>query len=194
MIRICPNCNKERPLSEFYCQTLLDDGSICNWDLSTVIVQNVQHPVPSSPTKTTSPIPLLLLRRCENGHEIGEGDLICLSCGGVPTQLPINDVRDVPEQTETNTDIAARSVTEIGGWSIETRLDARSAIREQFRVKNTISAVSGVMTLYADGSEPDPAVYDVIRGVSEDHLPKIYEVGRWQDRAFEVTEEIGGGA
>ena len=35
MIRLCPNCRTERPLTEFYCEGTRD-GVTCHWDLSGV--------------------------------------------------------------------------------------------------------------------------------------------------------------
>jgi primosomal replication protein N'' len=49
-----------------------------------------------------------------------------------------------------------------------------------------------VLTLYADGSEPDTAIYDAVRALPHDHVPEIFDVGRWQERAYEVSEEITG--
>ena len=50
-----------------------------------------------------------------------------------------------------------------------------------------------VLTLYAEGSEPDPAVYEAIRKLPRDYVPEIFATGRWRDRAFEVAEELTGG-
>ena len=49
------------------------------------------------------------------------------------------------------------------------------------------------MTLYSPGFEPDPSIYDVLRGLSRDHVPEILETGRWECRAYEVNEELTGG-
>ncbi len=44
-----------------------------------------------------------------------------------------------------------------------------------------------------EGSEPDPSVYDVLRCLPLDHVPEILATGRWEDRAYEVVEELTGG-
>ncbi|MET3591811.1 hypothetical protein ABID26_001195 [Mesorhizobium shonense] len=36
-------------------------------------------------------------------------------------------------------------------------------------------------------------MYDAIRSMPHDHLPEIYEVGRWEDRTYEISEDIKGG-
>ena len=50
-----------------------------------------------------------------------------------------------------------------------------------------------MLTLYAEGSEPDPAVYEAIRKLPRNYVPEILATGRWRDRAFEVAEELTGG-
>jgi serine/threonine protein kinase len=65
-------------------------------------------------------------------------------------------------------------------------------MRERFTAVRESDGRQAVLTLYAQGSEPDPAVYDVIRNLPRDHVPEIIITGRWRDRAFEVTEELTG--
>ncbi|WP_309547143.1 AAA domain-containing protein [Rhizobium rhizogenes] len=83
--------------------------------------------------------------------------------------------------------------TNVSGWNIESRLPSTSAVRERFLVIEPEAGKRGILVLYADGSEPDPSVYDAIRNMPEDHLPQIYDVGRWNERAYEIVEEITGG-
>ena len=49
----------------------------------------------------------------------------------------------------------------------------------------------------AGGSRRNPiapeAIYDALRRVSLEHVPQILATGRWQDRAYEVAEELKGG-
>src|SRR5690606_5926515 len=50
-----------------------------------------------------------------------------------------------------------------------------------------------VLTLYRAGAEPDPAAYGVLRRLPREHVPDIIATGRWNDRAYEVAEELTGG-
>ncbi|MGA4212530.1 protein kinase domain-containing protein [Ralstonia nicotianae] len=50
-----------------------------------------------------------------------------------------------------------------------------------------------MLTLYHHGWEPDATVYDALRRVSLEHVPQILATGRWEDRAYEVAEELTGG-
>ena len=52
MIRLCPNCNTERPVTEFFCEGTVD-GHNCGWDLSSVDVtaQGLAPPHPLLPAR-----------------------------------------------------------------------------------------------------------------------------------------------
>jgi hypothetical protein len=50
-----------------------------------------------------------------------------------------------------------------------------------------------VLTLYAAGSEPDPAVYEILHKLPRDHVAEVIATGRWDERAFEVTEHLSDG-
>ena len=76
MIRLCPNCNTERPVTEFFCEGTVE-GHNCGWDLSSVDVtaQGLPPPAPIPPGPApTNPT-------CRNGHPNTPGDLICSVCG-----------------------------------------------------------------------------------------------------------------
>lgn len=177
MIRFCPNCETERPLTETFCEGSRD-GSACHWDLST---EEVRAPGVPPTSATTLPGGL----RCPNGHAVGQGDLICVECGeSVATDPAPPPPQDAPAPAE---------VTVIEGWRLGRRLASSGAVRERFLSTRDADSRSGVLTLYAVGSEPDPAVYEILRRLPREHVPEILATGRWQDRAFEVTEEIGGG-
>jgi hypothetical protein len=83
--------------------------------------------------------------------------------------------------------------TAVEGWRLNVRLLASSPVRERFVAVREKDGRQAVLTLYAQGSEPDPAVYDAIRKLPRDHVPEIIATGRWRDRAFEVVEELTGG-
>jgi hypothetical protein len=50
-----------------------------------------------------------------------------------------------------------------------------------------------VLTIYASGSEPDPEIYEVIRTLDRNHVPEILETGRYDERAYEVSEDLREG-
>lgn len=192
MIRFCPNCKTERPLSEFYCEGVLDDGATCNWDLTTVVAREPDKPVEAASQVTAAAIVEAAPRLCTNGHVVDDGDLICIICGAdVVAETPTVEVSSDPAVPADP--IPGEVATEIGGWTIESRLPSPSAVRERFLVIEKETERRGILTLYTDGSEPDTAVYDAIRNLPDDHLPIIYGVGRWHDRAYEIAEATTGG-
>ncbi|MBV7519078.1 AAA domain-containing protein [Ensifer sp. ENS12] len=187
MIRFCPNCETERPLSEFYCQGTLPDGSTCNWDLSSEAIRSAgssseQAAVTSEASQPSAD------NRCPNGHPTHQGDLICLVCGA-----EIADGEDGSAEAIHDEPVTTDLPTQIAGWSVQSRIPSSSTIKERFLVVHATTAQRGILTLYSGGSEPDTAVYDALRNLPLDHLPEIIEVGRWHDRAYEIGEEITGG-
>jgi serine/threonine protein kinase len=83
--------------------------------------------------------------------------------------------------------------TVIDGWRLHDRMAASGSVRERFVAVHQTDGQRGVLTLYAAGSEPDRAIYDLLRRLPRDHVPEIIATGRWCDRAYEVLEEFPGG-
>ena len=176
MIRFCPNCETERGLHEILCQGKIGERD-CGWNLTTL---------PTRPAGwRPSPLPAAVQNQtaiqCPNGHPLSVGDLLCAVCGA--------DLSEAPSSTPTE----PAEVTILEGWRLGQRLPSDSKVRERFLTVHDVSGDQGVLTLYNSGSEPDPTVYEVIKQLSIDHVPRIMATGRWQDRAFEVSEELKGG-
>ncbi|WP_292927707.1 AAA domain-containing protein [Novosphingobium sp. PASSN1] len=66
-------------------------------------------------------------------------------------------------------------------------------MRERYETRRNSDGLEAVLTLYADGSEPDPEIYEAIRALDRDHVPEILETGHWDNRAYEVSEDLRGG-
>jgi primosomal replication protein N'' len=183
VIRFCPNCRTERPLTEFYCEGTRD-GVTCHWDLS-----GVEFSEPGAGTRPTEASPSPAAGSvCPNGHAVGQGDLLCPVC-----EVPVGDPAPVAPPSPAPEPVSDTDPTVIDGWQVSTRLSQSSPVREKFVAVRQIDGRQAVLTLYAQGSEPDPSIYDVIRKLPRDHVPEIFATGRWQDRAFEVVEELTGG-
>lgn len=182
MIRLCPNCRTERPLTEFYCEASRD-GVTCLWDLSGVeITERGAAPRANPDLRPSAPGPV-----CPNGHAVARGDLICPVCEAMVGEAP------VPPRTTLEGPTLDAETTLVEGWQLNARLPSSSPARERFAAARDSDGRQAVLTLYAEGSEPDPAVYDAIRNLPRDHVPEIIATGRWHGRAFEVTEEVTGG-
>src|SRR5262249_50794385 len=84
--------------------------------------------------------------------------------------------------------------TIVEGWRLLDRMPSSSLVRERFASMRDADGQRGVLTLYAPGSEPDQAVYDVLQRLPRDHVPEIFVHGHWCDRAYEVCEKFTGGS
>lgn len=173
MIRLCPNCHTERELTELYCEGEID-GQQCSWDLTSTQISEAGQRRETQRSVIFGPV-------CTNGHPMTAGDLMCALCGAdlattAPEPAPIADAS-----------------SEIEGWRRGRALQSSSRVRERFIVTRATDGHQAVMTLYSEGSEPDPAVYEVLRTLPRDFVPEIIQTGRWNGRAFEVTEELTGG-
>lgn len=186
-IRYCPNCGTERELDEIYCEEIVD-GVECGWSLTAVPIRPrgagsppppPPPPGPADPSAPSAPSQQAgSAAACPNGHPAGAGDLLCPTCGAFIDETPVAG----PEPPSI-----------IAGWELGRRLTTASRVRERFVSVHAESGRQAVLTLYAEGSEPDPAIYDVLRTLPRDHVPEILATGRWQDRAYEVAEELTGG-
>jgi primosomal replication protein N'' len=178
MIRFCPNCRTERPLTEFYCEGTRD-GLTCHWDLSSVEIS--EPGAAASPPALPPTVPV-----CPNGHTVSEGDLICPVC-----EAPVADA--IPQPPAAPSGVYTTEPTVVEGWRLNVRLPASGAIRERFVAVRESDNRQAVLTLYAEGSEPDPAVYEAISKLAPNCVAEILATGRWHDRTFEVAEDLTGG-
>ncbi|MGX1350422.1 hypothetical protein AB7M49_003998 [Bradyrhizobium elkanii] len=186
MIRLCPNCTTERPVTEIFCEGTLN-GQTCGWDLSTVDItpRGATRPKPNPPVNPSASIPI-----CRNGHQGSPGDLICSVCGE-----PIIERQEAPSPAEPmpGPELAPEGETIVDGWRLQDRIASSSAVRERFVATRDSDGQRGILTLYAIGAEPDQAIYDLLLKLPRDHVPEFFATGRWQERAYEVAEEFKGG-
>jgi len=183
MIRLCPNCNTERPLTEIFCEGTVDAHN-CGWDLSTVDITGI-----GTPATKPQPIPPPVGRSaCRNGHENSPGDLVCNVCGEAIEESMGENPAPVPDPAP-----QPPVETVIEGWRLQERMTSSSTVRERFAAVRESDGQRGVLSLYAAGSEPDSAIYELLRKLPRDHVPEIFATGRWCDRAYEVVEEFTGG-
>lgn len=175
MMRFCPKCNSERPVSEVVCEGVLNDAE-CGWDLSgDRIRQDGWRPEQGLVVPVEE-------ATCTAGHPVSPGDLLCPTCGA--------DVASF--EAEDGAEKASAEATEISGWVVvEGPLRSNSPHVDRYRVSKGESM--GVLAVYAEGYEPDAEIYDVLKVMNRDHVPEIIETGRWEGRAFEVGENLTDG-
>lgn len=195
MIRFCPHCQTERPLTEIFCagqiKTPQGANRLCGWDLTLEPIHEAGwHPTDEHHAATEASTlnidesnqnnQIIEQRVCVNGHPMDDGDFICLECGADAALEP----RDIETQSQPR----------IGNWRIERRINQIDSPRERYLVTQIESEKSGVLTLYQKGEEPDPTIYQVLKLIPTDHVPEFYETGRWENRAWHVTELLEGGS
>ncbi len=187
MIRFCPNCRSERVPDEIFCEGRIGDAP-CNWDLSGEPLRPPGLSLPTTspepapePATPTPPEPSL---RCTSGHAMAAGDLMCLVCGAdLQTDLPL--------PAEPQPDPSPEPL--VDGWRLLRPISHTDGVRERYIAEHTLDGRRGVLTLYHAGAEPDPEIYQVLRHLPREHVPEVLATGRWDDRAYEVFEELTGG-
>lgn len=206
MMRFCPNCRTERSVDEWFCAGTVGDAA-CNWDLSGVPIrasgwrpQDVVT-VEAVEQRDASGVPDAGARpslSCVNGHPMNDGDLMCLECGADPAVQTGASLRD-PETGDAaarppeDTARAQTEETRIDGWRLLRQISSTDGVRERYVAQHDETGRQAVLTLYRQGAEPDPAIYDVVRRLPREHVPEIIATGRWDQRAYEVAEELSGG-
>ncbi|MEI5997889.1 DUF4011 domain-containing protein [Paraburkholderia bengalensis] len=196
MMRFCPNCKTERSVQEWYCEGTVSEAP-CQWDLSALPIRETgwrpAEVVTSEATQRlagdTEPPASGTSLLCTNGHPMNEGDLMCLTCGADPagTSAPNREVRDLEAEPRPPEE------TQIDGWRLLRQISSSDSTRERYIAQHRDDNWQAVLTLYRDGAEPDPSVYEVVRRLPREHVPEIITTGRWNGRAYEVAEELSGG-
>jgi primosomal replication protein N'' len=175
LIRLCPKCLTERSPHELFCEGRVGESE-CGWDLTSVPLRAAGLANPVELDQPDRPTTLL----CPNDHPVNAGDLICGVCG---VDL---------DTTTTPAEPGVEAITVIDGWQLQQPLPSDSKVEERYLAVND-NGDQAVLRLYTHGSEPDPSVYEVLKLLSTDHIPKIIATGRWDDHAYEVNEELAGG-
>jgi primosomal replication protein N'' len=176
-IKLCPSCRDERPVSEAYCENVVNER-VCGWPLADEPPRRAGQRSPE-PTPTSNP------RRCTNGHELGLGDVMCVVCGANPA--------DQVDEPSTEPPTTSDAETIIDGWHAVKRIACWNEPWEKFVVQRPDHEGRAVLTLYRPGQEPDPRVQDAMRRMSVGRIPKLLSTGHYEGRAYEVTEAIDGG-
>ncbi len=195
MMRFCPNCRTERSLREIFCDGMVQSRA-CNWDLTG---EPIHEP-------GWRPLPVVTRDalagqeangvvgdglRCVNGHPMQPGDLMCLECSAGPATSPSQGNIDEPPPAGPEA-VPGETETLIDGWRLLREISRTDDVRERYIAQHE-DGRQAVLTLYRTGAEPDPAVYEVLRRLPREHVPEIIFTGRWNDRAYEVAEELTGG-
>ncbi|MDP2542776.1 hypothetical protein CSC81_11635 [Tenacibaculum discolor] len=171
-VRLCPACNNERPVTEMYCQNIIGN-SPCSW-----LLMNVPQTPVGGRVEIQHEAEESIKRFCENGHEVGEDNFMCMECGADIQKLTIQE-----EET----------IKQIDSYTIIESVEISGATKECFLVKDT-DGKRFFLTYYHENSEPDKAIYDVLHRADVDHIAQLVKTGYCNNRFFEVSEHIQGGS
>ncbi|MBD2797138.1 DUF4011 domain-containing protein [Xenorhabdus sp. 18] len=192
MMRFCPHCQTERPLTEIFCEGHIGTQA-CGWDLSAEpIHESGWRPQLPASTPTVEFVDTELqepIYACVNGHPMEEGDLMCLQCGADAAEFSAEN----PSGQEDTTPSLAEPIA-IGEWLLGERINNSDSPRERYNVTHRETRRQGVLTLYPLGEEPDQSVYNVFRLLPQNHVPALLDTGRQHGRPWHVTEHISGGS
>ncbi|WP_244175567.1 protein kinase domain-containing protein [Xenorhabdus vietnamensis] len=193
MMRFCPHCQTERPLTEIFCEGHISTQP-CRWDLSAEPIHETgwRPQAPDSvPTAESADAELQEhIYVCVNGHPMEEGDLICLQCGEDAAEFSV----ETPIAQNTTLLPAEPVPAYIGDWMLGERINGSDSPRERYYVTHQKTGQQGILTLYLLGEEPDQSVYDVFRLLPKSHVPELLDTGRQHGRPWHVTEHIPGGS
>jgi DNA polymerase III delta prime subunit len=166
------------------CEALREDGAECRWSLSDAAIRVAGMVEATSQVADTPP---LAVRHCANGHPLDAGDEMCHLCGADPAPADVE-----PVTPRDDGQAAAAVPTSIDGWIAEHRLPPAAVDEpwERLLVSRPGDASRALLTLYQPGFEPDPAVHEVLRRMPRDHIPELISSGRFEGRAYEITEYI----
>lgn len=187
LIRVCPKCGHERPMSEMLCGFRDASGRTCNWRLADVEAISKEQLAHDS-KRNSEPVPSPQNEQlCVNGHPVPVGEIMCMECGAdVLATQPNSQL----SQTDSSNSMIGES---IAGWTIQVSIPSVLDSRDCFQVENENGRL-GYLVLFHEQYEPDTSIYDVLRNTDHDHVPEILATGRWHQRSYEIIEWIDGGS
>lgn len=190
MIRYCPNCKTERPLTELFCEGDLNSAR-CEWSLSDEPLRQPGWRPPVLVTEESERVGETV-GLCNAGHQMAADDFICMICGA--DRAATADAGLASSQAgEPAESVVDTAQSAIEGWRLIRELSSTPRVRDRYIAVQEGTGQTGILTLYHHGAEPDPSIYEVLRRLPHDHVPRLLATGRWDARAFEVSEQLAGG-
>jgi serine/threonine protein kinase len=186
-VKICPRCRQERRPNEMSCEGIVD-GLECKFPL-----EDVEIRVAGSGSNATLSGARELT--CTNGHSIEPGDEVCLICGADTSAGSASPTIGLGETPQDGYSAEPVTATIIDGWSVERSVSSRgNDAVDRYVVSQEPASREALLSLYREGFEPDPAVYEVLRRMPLDHIPALLATGRHEGRAYDVVELITQGS
>ena len=169
------------------CESVVD-GLECKFPLEDVEISIAGTGPIAQPTAATA-------STCVNGHPIEAGDEVCLICGADVTAAPAGPAASFGETPQDGYSAGLATATIIDGWSVERNANSSgNGAVDRYVVLREPGSREALLSLYREGFEPDPAVYEVLRRMPLDHIPELLATGRHEGRAYDVVELITQGS
>src|SRR3981081_122990 len=123
------------------------------------------------------------------------GDEVGLGCGGDVPASPAGPAAGFGETPQDGYSAGPATATIIDGWSVERNANSggNDAI-DRYVVLREPGNREALLSLYREGFEPDPAVYEVLQRMPLDHVPELLATGRHEGRAYDVVELVTQGS
>src|SRR3981081_3152434 len=123
------------------------------------------------------------------------GDEVGLGCGGDVPASPAGPAAGFGETPQDGYSAGPATATIIDGWSVERNANSggNDAI-DRYVVLREPGNREALLSLYREGFEPDPAVYEVLRRMPLDHIPALLATGRPKGSAYDVVGFITQGS
>ena len=159
--KICPACHAHRPVAELSCENPVN-GVPCGWDIVLEAIHEPQAGETGAGVEQPAPETRGVLL-CRNGHPYSEGDLVCLICDDdLSSTESTSDSKPGDDQPDTNPS-PGTDTRQIAGWEVVEERPTTFRNQQHFVVCRSNEAARFLLTLYRAGSEPDPAIYDLLR-------------------------------
>jgi primosomal replication protein N'' len=185
LVKVCPRCKFENDPAESYCRRIKDDGDECNHSIALTLATLAGGMSPISAAVYVGE-QQAISRRCENGHQLDDSDLVCIECGAAPAA----DENHEPV-------VATESNLFNQSYRILHRLDVVSSEADLYVCQpiptQAIDYSELLIKHYRPGFRPSGEVLDKLRSIKSRHCLVPFEVGEAGGRPFEAYEYLRGG-
>lgn len=179
LIRHCPGCDTDRPLSETLCL-----NNNCGWPLSDVPMSwpGEAEKLKGEQEKCEAEVFVSSDSQqltCPNGHEISTGDLHCFVCNeSIPSGQSSHDEDGIV----------------VDGWKLGDSIVTSVKGTEKFSVQQ-IGAFDHrrfTITFYSEESKPDSAIYPILSQLKHADISSLRAHGTFDGQTYQVWEELNG--
>lgn len=185
LVKVCPKCGYANDPADLFCLGIDAAGDDCNYNiaLTPIVMEGGSAPVEALAEAPEQQAPA---RRCENGHQLDDSDLVCIECGATLAA----DANPEPV-------IATQSNSFNDRYRILRRLDVVSSEADLYVCEPLATEVANRTELlikhYRRGFRPSKEVLDKLRTITSPHCLVPVEVGEADGHPYEAYEYLRAG-